>query len=276
MATLSKTAALLALALTAGFGASSLLAATKPAAQSAATQTVTTLGGKFTFNLPKAFTADTLPAGDAADGTAGTNGTMYTNSVGKSVVIVAETVRNDGITIKDKTTLERLRQRGFAQIWALDARADLGATDANADIETVQALLTPEKAAAIVAARGAVDLPIVRHNAEHAEAPGRLMAALAAPLAPRPRVPEHALGRRLGHALRPRARVDRRVPGVEHRLHHPRVPLVRRARVPHVDAVGVVPPPLPARPRGRGWLHDPRARLHGPTLELPTRSRLFS
>jgi len=101
MATLSKTAALLALALTAGFGASSLLAATKPAAQSAATQTVTTLGGKFTFNLPKAFTADTLPAGDAADGTAGTNGTMYTNSVGKSVVIVAETVRNDGITIKD-------------------------------------------------------------------------------------------------------------------------------------------------------------------------------
>jgi len=85
MATLSKTAALLALALTAGFGASSLLAATKPAAQSAATQTVTTLGGKFPFNLPKAFTADTLPAGDAADGTAGTNGTMYTNSVARQV-----------------------------------------------------------------------------------------------------------------------------------------------------------------------------------------------
>lgn len=97
---------------------------------------------------------------------------------------VGPTSRVAGITIKDKTTLERLRQRGFAQIWALDARADLGATDANADIETVQALLTPEKAAAIVAARGAVDLLIVRHIAEHAEAPGRFMAALAALLAP--------------------------------------------------------------------------------------------
>ncbi|KAF2405856.1 hypothetical protein ACMSI6_04340 [Pseudomonas antarctica] len=92
MATFTKTAALLALALTAG----SVFAATKPT-----TQTISTLGGKFTFSLPKAYVADTLPTGNAADGTADTQGTLYANSTTKSVVIVAETVRNDGATIKD-------------------------------------------------------------------------------------------------------------------------------------------------------------------------------
>ncbi|KAA0947691.1 MULTISPECIES: hypothetical protein [unclassified Pseudomonas] len=96
MATLTKTAALLALMLTASLGASQVFAADKPAGQ-----TISTLDGKFTFSLPKAYTADALPAGDEAHGTAGASGTMYTNQVGKSVVIVAETLRNDGITIKD-------------------------------------------------------------------------------------------------------------------------------------------------------------------------------
>ena len=89
-----------------------------------------------------------------------------------------------GITFKDRTTLERLRARGFSRIWSLDAREDLGATDANADIETVQALLTPAKAAEIVARRGQVELLIVRHIAEHAEDPRRFMEALAVLLAP--------------------------------------------------------------------------------------------
>jgi hypothetical protein len=92
MATFTKTAALLALALTAG----SVFAAAKPT-----TQTVSTLGGKFTFTLPKAYTADTLPAGKAEDGTADTQGTMYANQTTKSVVIVAETVRKDGVKIGD-------------------------------------------------------------------------------------------------------------------------------------------------------------------------------
>jgi C-methyltransferase C-terminal domain/Putative zinc binding domain len=89
-----------------------------------------------------------------------------------------------GITFKDKTTLERLRARGFSKIWSLDARDDLGATDANADIESVQALLTPAKAAEIVERRGHVDLLVVRHIAEHTEAPAQFMAALATFLAP--------------------------------------------------------------------------------------------
>jgi len=101
MATLSKTAALLALALTVGLSASQVFAASKPAAQKAATQTLSTLGGKFTFNLPKDYVGDALPTGNEADGTAGTSGTMYANQATKSVVIVAETARNDGVIIKD-------------------------------------------------------------------------------------------------------------------------------------------------------------------------------
>ncbi|NCE93078.1 hypothetical protein [Pseudomonas sp. L13] len=92
MATFTKTAMLLALALTAG----SVFAAAKPT-----TQTISTLGGKFTFKLPKAYSADTLPSGTTQDGTADTQGTLYANSTTKSVVIVAETVRNDGATIQD-------------------------------------------------------------------------------------------------------------------------------------------------------------------------------
>lgn len=89
-----------------------------------------------------------------------------------------------GITFKDKTTLDRFRVRGFDRVWSLDPRGDVGATDANADIESIQALLTPERAAEIVRKRGLVDLLIVRHIIEHTEAPRRFMEALAALLAP--------------------------------------------------------------------------------------------
>ena len=92
MATFTKTAVLLALALTAG----SVFAASKPS-----TQTISTLGGKFTFTLPKAYVADTLPTGKAEEGTADTQGTLYANQTTKSVVIVAETVRKDGVNIGD-------------------------------------------------------------------------------------------------------------------------------------------------------------------------------
>ncbi|MFO2465925.1 hypothetical protein OOJ96_21400 [Pseudomonas sp. 15FMM2] len=101
MAILSKTAAFLTLTLAVGFGVSQGVWAAKPTAQETATQAISTLDGKFTFNLPAAYVAETLSTGDEAHGTAGTRGTMYTNQAGKSVVIVAETVRNDGITIQD-------------------------------------------------------------------------------------------------------------------------------------------------------------------------------
>ncbi|MGH8393592.1 MAG: hypothetical protein ACRESN_15250, partial [Pseudomonas sp.] len=100
MATLSKTAALLALALAAGFGASQVLAASKPAAQKTATQTISTLDGKFSFNLPKSYLADPLPAGDAEHGTAGASGTMYSDQATKSVIFVVEKPSVAGL-IKD-------------------------------------------------------------------------------------------------------------------------------------------------------------------------------
>ena len=106
MATLSKTAARLALALTISLGASPLFAAAKPAtAQPDDFQIVSTLDGKFTFTLPKGYVADALPAGAQAQGTAGANGTMYINQASKSVVVVAQTLRNDGIDLKDDEPL---------------------------------------------------------------------------------------------------------------------------------------------------------------------------
>lgn len=95
MATFTQTAALLALVLAAG----SAFAATPPA-----TQSISTLGGKFTFSLPKAYVADTLPVSQAEDSSTATQGTLYANQTTKSVVIVAETVRTDGVNIGDNDT----------------------------------------------------------------------------------------------------------------------------------------------------------------------------
>ena len=101
MSLLSKKAAVLLLAAVAGFGSVSAFAAAKAPAKEAAAQKVTVLGGKFVFTLPKGFSADTLPHGDAADGTAGATGTMYTNSTTKTVVIVAQNTIPGGVNVKD-------------------------------------------------------------------------------------------------------------------------------------------------------------------------------
>jgi len=85
-----------------------------------------------------------------------------------------------GISFKDATTLRRMRDRGYSKTWSLDLREDLGAVGRNASIESIQALLTPAKAAEIAARRGTVDLLIVRHILEHAESPHRLVIALSA------------------------------------------------------------------------------------------------
>jgi hypothetical protein len=89
-----------------------------------------------------------------------------------------------GISYKDHTTLERFRARGFEQIWCIDPRADLGATDPNANIETVHGILTPELAEAIASKRGLADVLIVRHIVEHAEVPWRFLQALCKLLRP--------------------------------------------------------------------------------------------
>jgi hypothetical protein len=84
-----------------------------------------------------------------------------------------------GITYKDQSTLDRFTRLGFERTWCVDLALDLGVSDPCANIETVQALLTPETVAEIVGRRGPVDVLIVRHILEHAENPERLLRALA-------------------------------------------------------------------------------------------------
>lgn len=87
-----------------------------------------------------------------------------------------------GLGFKDITTVDRLRALGFSQAWILDAAAELGA--ASTGVESVQALLTPERALAIRDRRGPVDLLIARHVLEHAEDPACFLTALGTLLAP--------------------------------------------------------------------------------------------
>lgn len=74
-----------------------------------------------------------------------------------------------GLTSKDDTTLDRFRKLGFADVWRVDVKSDLGITNPCANIETVQKLTTPERMSAIAARRGPADILIVRHIIEHAE-----------------------------------------------------------------------------------------------------------
>eukprot|EP01034_Spumella_vulgaris_P010239 gene10239-12991_t len=105
MSLLSKKAVVLLLAAAASLGALTVQAAKAPAKETVQGQKVSMLDGKFTFTLPKGYVADALPAGAQAQGTAGANGTMYINQASKSVVVVAQTLRNDGIDLKDDEPL---------------------------------------------------------------------------------------------------------------------------------------------------------------------------
>jgi hypothetical protein len=101
MSLLSKKTVVLLLMAVAGLVALNAQAAKAPASDKAPVQQVSMLGGKFKFTLPKGFIATPLPAGDAATGTAGATGTMYTNQTTKTVVIAAENTIPGGANVKD-------------------------------------------------------------------------------------------------------------------------------------------------------------------------------
>ncbi len=86
--------------------------------------------------------------------------------------------RVGGVTYKDHSTLERLRQRGWNSLWQLDPAADLEIEDGAADLAVIQELLTPERARRAAAKHGRADLLLVRHILEHTYAPGPFLAAL--------------------------------------------------------------------------------------------------
>lgn len=89
-----------------------------------------------------------------------------------------------GLGAKDSTTLDRFRKHGFARVRTIEAQRDLVAVAAHAGVESIQALLTPEKAKSIVERNGSANLVIARHVLEHAEMPVRFMTALSTLLAP--------------------------------------------------------------------------------------------
>lgn len=74
-----------------------------------------------------------------------------------------------GLSYKDDSTVERFAKFGFNNRWRVDLKADLGAEDPTANIETVQKYTTPERLKAVAAKRGQADILIVRHIIEHAE-----------------------------------------------------------------------------------------------------------
>ncbi len=96
MSLLSKKALVLLLAAATGLGALNAQAAKATSSDNAPAQQVSMLGGKFTFNLPKGFTANPLPASPD-----GATGTLYSNAATKTVVIAAENTLPKGISVKD-------------------------------------------------------------------------------------------------------------------------------------------------------------------------------
>ena len=71
-----------------------------------------------------------------------------------------------GVSYKDDTTLERLRERGVGLTWRVTPE-ELGLSGSKTEIETVQHRFTMEKAAKISKNRGCLDILIVRHILEH-------------------------------------------------------------------------------------------------------------
>ncbi|MDO7899059.1 hypothetical protein [Pseudomonas citrulli] len=100
MSLLSQPAAVLLVAIVGLAGVSAQAAPSKTTGDAPA-QRVSMLGGKFAFSLPKGFIATPLPAGEAAQGTAGASGTMYSNATSKTVVITAENTIAGGAAVKD-------------------------------------------------------------------------------------------------------------------------------------------------------------------------------
>jgi hypothetical protein len=83
-----------------------------------------------------------------------------------------------GISINDDPLLRRLAERGYSQSWRVDLERDLGVSATHAGIETLQHCLGPEQAQRIVARHGRASVVIARYSFEHANDPGRFMAAL--------------------------------------------------------------------------------------------------
>lgn len=85
-----------------------------------------------------------------------------------------------GLTYKDRSTLNRLAQRGLAQVVELDA-AELAVTGGPFGLETIQRSLSdPACVSRLRDARGPVGVVVARHIVEHAEYAARFLAGIRA------------------------------------------------------------------------------------------------
>ena len=72
-----------------------------------------------------------------------------------------------GMSFKDDSLLQRLRERGVQRAWRIDVQKDLGVAEAGAGVETVQARINGETGRALAAAHGPSDVILARHIFEH-------------------------------------------------------------------------------------------------------------
>src|SRR3954451_20225708 len=78
---------------------------------------------------------------------------QHLDGMGEKAVALPGVDRNSciaEISYKDQSTLDRFTRLGFERTWCIDLAHDLGVSDPCANIETVQAKLSPESAAEIV------------------------------------------------------------------------------------------------------------------------------
>jgi len=107
-----STGKILALALLLSMPFASLPASAQTPAKAgkaaAKTLKVSTLDGRFAFNLPDGYVTEAMPAGAAQSGTAGARGTMYMNEKQRRVVIATEMPTPEGVDVdgNDPTFLD--------------------------------------------------------------------------------------------------------------------------------------------------------------------------
>lgn len=82
-----------------------------------------------------------------------------------------------GLTYKDASALDRLRTKGFHKTWH-PVPADFGITEPFANIETVQAHVTPESMVRMRRDHGNADILVARHILEHCDDPLRFLAGV--------------------------------------------------------------------------------------------------
>jgi hypothetical protein len=101
MSFFSKKTVVLALGMVAVLAGMTAHAATKPQTKPPAAAKVSTLGGKFSFSLPKGYIANAMPAGEEKSAAAGATGTMFVSQGDRRVIIAAENTLADGLSTGD-------------------------------------------------------------------------------------------------------------------------------------------------------------------------------